>query len=1363
MTTSRHATDANILQYLEPKKPIAWPRMNDERWAVLDGAIISKLNQSNNLGDRIELLETTIYYEAAKLFGHCQRKQPKNLAGKTRRTKLCISLVKEKNSLLAKLALTVNPQEISGLKDLLSPIRQKIKSLRRGEKQRKKRWLFKKAQNSFNSNPYKAGKEVLDPKTSVFLSVEQSVLDKHKSETVRDKNYNTPLEHLEGLPADPVIKTPFICKHFDFNDFQKILLSRRNKSSPGLNAVPYKVYKKCTQVSSFLFKIFASCLKHEIVPLQWRYAMEVFIPKVNPPSPSNIKDFRPIALLNVEGKLFFSLVSKQLEQHIITNNKFVNTSIQKGCIEKIPGCWEHMSMVWSALKEARQNKSSVANIWLDIANAYGSIPHRLIFFALERYGVDNKWIALIKNYYAGLYTKSFSHSAQSTWHQHFRGIFAGCTVSIILFLAGINIIIEYALTSSASNVILSSKVSLPLVRAFMDDLNLMSTSVLETQNLLSKCTEALSWAGMSFRADKSRSAIILKGKSLNTTPFKVKEPSAPTDFSCYIPSFHSKPVKFLGRIIDGSLSDRKSIKELEDKLLAGLRAIHKSHFKGSQKLWILQHLLIPKVQWALLIYEVSITCAAVLERKVSVFIRKWLNIHPSTTDISLYSTISPCPLPLKSLTNILRSSKISGHLLLRDSSDPLVSAANPKIRVGMWRPETATNIAEAELNFNKIRGPVNQGNLGLGVVKPTVIPKKCSHAYRKLVSSTSQKIEEEKDTERALKLQLQCHWMSWENYIKTNLSWKNILALPPNLLSFCISATYNVLPSPSNLYRWNKEDNASCTLCGKHLCTIAHILGACNFSLTQGRFTFRHDSVLTSLVSVLKTFIRTVKPTIPNKRNAIHFVKAGKPPPKAKTNPTGILHLSSDWVLISDTGCNYIFPIHIALTELRPDVVIFSNFLRRVILLELTCPCEENMSSWHSTKLSKYGSLVEIIRNNNWSVDLFAVEVGARGFASYSLKSTLQKLGLPNNLLRQTIKALGKISMECSFYIWMHRNSKEWTTNNLDNSKCNDKNHLPQNKSPLPQKQAPNNTNLKGAPPNLKESLLPLRHAGFINKGNTCYLNSILQALSVIPSFWHQLPSQSGTISPLLKALTLNLSLLGKRNSPIDPSNFLRAFQKKITAKRGTPFNVNTQQDVPEILQILLDELKGSSPIAEGIISSSIVRSTTCDNCFSSSSTEDKHDIISVPLCDSLPSSLKMFLQPEELRGNNKWFCNACSSFQDSVRECKFVNCGSVIIIQLNRYRNEGQTLFKDNRKVICPSEILNIPVYIDEHLSVSRRFKLKATINHSGTINAGHYWAFVKDNNSDRSLKCNDTSVSKATFKDLSNNSSYIFIYSSE
>ena len=428
-----------------------------------------------------------------------------------------------------------------------------------------------------------------------------------------------------------------------------ILSSRRNASAPGLNGIPYTVYKKCPRISKSLFKVFQTCFKRCEIPIQWRSAEEIYIPKVSSPSENKLSDFRPIALLNVEGKRFFSLVSKRLETHLIHNNKFINNSIQKGCMEKIPGCWEHLSMVWHALKEARAQKSNLAIIWLDIANAYGSIPHKLIAFALHRYGVSPQWIRLIETYYKGIFSKSFSESATSACHRHQRGIFAGCTLSIILFLAGMNIILEYSMQARVPK-FTTNNTTLPLLCAFMDDLSLMCTKVSGAQTLLSQCITALTWAGLEFRADKSRSIVIVKGRSMNTTPFSVSKASVQPEVPSPIPSIRSRPNKFLGRIIDGSISDRNSSAELKDKLLAGLSVIDRSHFTGTQKLWILQHLLIPRIQWPLLIYEIPISLASKLEQKVSVFIRKWLHLHHSTSSLCFYSSTSPYPLPIKSLS-----------------------------------------------------------------------------------------------------------------------------------------------------------------------------------------------------------------------------------------------------------------------------------------------------------------------------------------------------------------------------------------------------------------------------------------------------------------------------------------------------------------------------------------------------------------------------------------------------------------------------------------------------------------------------------------------------------------------------------------
>ena len=71
---------------------------------------------------------------------------------------------------------------------------------------------------------------------------------------------------------------------------------------------------------------------------------------------------------------------------------------------------------------------------------------------------------------------------------------------------------------------------------------------------------------------------------MNTTPFSVPKAKDQLEPSSSIPSIYSRPAKFLGCIIDGSLSDRNSSAELADKLLAGLKTIYRSHFTGTQKL-----------------------------------------------------------------------------------------------------------------------------------------------------------------------------------------------------------------------------------------------------------------------------------------------------------------------------------------------------------------------------------------------------------------------------------------------------------------------------------------------------------------------------------------------------------------------------------------------------------------------------------------------------------------------------------------------------------------------------------------------------------------------------------------------------------
>ena len=271
--------------------------------------------------------------------------------------------------------------------------------------------------------------------------------------------------------------------------------------------------------------------------------------------------------------------------------------------------------------------------------------------------------------------------------------------------------------------------------------------------------------------------------------------------------------------------------------------------------------------------------------------------------MSFYSSASPCPLPVRSLTYVLKSSKISGHLLLKHLQDPSVSSCVPKLQAGHWQVEEAVQACETDLRHKSIIGHHQHSPHGLGYIKSSKVPSdKSSRDYRTLISSHHNEIDDTYAISKAVQLKVQGQWTRWLNYIQENFSWKSLLAMQVNLSSFWISSTYDTLPSPSNLKRWKLTTEASCFLCDKDTCTTSHILGAYKVALNQGRFTFDHDNVLRIIITNKRSSMKNIKSTVPTTKQAIKikFVKKGTRVKNKNSSPRGKLGQGSDWVLLGD-------------------------------------------------------------------------------------------------------------------------------------------------------------------------------------------------------------------------------------------------------------------------------------------------------------------------------------------------------------------------------------------------------------------------------------------------------------------------------
>jgi hypothetical protein len=176
----------------------------------------------------------------------------------------------------------------------------------------------------------------------------------------------------------------------------------------------------------------------------------------------------------------------------------------------------------------------------------------------------------------------------------------------------------------------------------------------------------------------------------------------------------------------------------------------------------------------------------------------------------------------------------------------------------------------------------------------------------------------------------------------------------------------------------------------------------------------------------------------------IQFVKVGQQVRRSKTkilavSPKTFADISVEFEGAQDWECHfdlpesvnpmthYILPTDVFMTALKADDLISRNS-RCCILLELTCPLEENILQWHKTKTAKYAELCRDAEQLGWKVHFFAVEVGARGWIPSATPAQWRAFGQPPDKVKTLCKRLSMIALKSSYVIWINRFKQEFAT-----------------------------------------------------------------------------------------------------------------------------------------------------------------------------------------------------------------------------------------------------------------------------------------------------------------------------------------------
>lgn len=68
---------------------------------------------------------------------------------------------------------------------------------------------------------------------------------------------------------------------------------------------------------------------------------------------TQMSQLQSLPILGVEGKIFFSVLAKRMSNHM-TQNGYVNTSIQKCGVEGFSGCLEQTGVISQLIQEANE-------------------------------------------------------------------------------------------------------------------------------------------------------------------------------------------------------------------------------------------------------------------------------------------------------------------------------------------------------------------------------------------------------------------------------------------------------------------------------------------------------------------------------------------------------------------------------------------------------------------------------------------------------------------------------------------------------------------------------------------------------------------------------------------------------------------------------------------------------------------------------------------------------------------------------------------------------------------------------------------------------------------------------------------------
>ena len=215
------------------------------------------------------------------------------------------------------------------------------------------------------------------------------------------------------------------------NEVKRVLEHLKNGKAAGLDEIPYEMFK-CggERVLDILTKLYNCVLAEEKVPSKWNESKVILLHKGGHKSKKELKNYRPIALLDTIGKIFCMVVNERLRDCIEMSGLLSDE--QNGFRSNRRG-EDNIFMVRELIERCKRENKSGYFAFLDIEKAYDRVNRELLCKVLSKCGLSEKFVRIIRSMYENTRARYMLGDIESDWVESKRGVRQGCILSPLLF------------------------------------------------------------------------------------------------------------------------------------------------------------------------------------------------------------------------------------------------------------------------------------------------------------------------------------------------------------------------------------------------------------------------------------------------------------------------------------------------------------------------------------------------------------------------------------------------------------------------------------------------------------------------------------------------------------------------------------------------------------------------------------------------------------------------------------------------------------------------------------------------------------------------------------------------------------------